>query len=211
MLEELRIPYRTEFIPAHTKPAWFYLLHRENRTPGVNHNMNLVEDSQHIVSYLIQRFPDFFGAHTAYSSAHGGRKRLYSRPRMAAPRVAFRKKATMTAHYPAHLPVQTSRARCQDPYHCPGLPGGTTVSSWSASTAACSPLRVGGPRRQSRQRARPRRRPRTCRSRRGPRCSSAHFRHPPLRWYPVRRLIAAWTCSARRCANSGPPPSRTST
>lgn len=78
VLEELRIPYRTEFIPAHAKPAWFYLLHRENRAPVVNHDTNLVEDSKHIASYLIQRFPDFFGAHTAYSSAHGGRKRLFT-------------------------------------------------------------------------------------------------------------------------------------
>lgn len=57
VLEELGIPYRTVFIPARSKPSWFYLLHPENRTPVIYHDGNLVEDSKHIVSYLLEHFP----------------------------------------------------------------------------------------------------------------------------------------------------------
>lgn len=56
VLEELGVPYKMVAIPANAKPAWFYLLHPEKRTPVVYHDGNLIEDSKHIVSYLLEQF-----------------------------------------------------------------------------------------------------------------------------------------------------------
>lgn len=56
VLEELGVPYKKVFISTEAKPAWFYLLHPEKRTPVVYHDGTLVEDSKHIVSYVLERF-----------------------------------------------------------------------------------------------------------------------------------------------------------
>lgn len=56
-LEEMGIPYKPVIVPPDAKPAWYYLLHPENKAPCIYHDGDVVEDSGHIVSYLSERFP----------------------------------------------------------------------------------------------------------------------------------------------------------
>lgn len=57
VLEEAKIPYQAVYHMPHSKAAWYYLFHPENKTPVVYHEGKLIEDSSHIVSYLLDKFP----------------------------------------------------------------------------------------------------------------------------------------------------------
>lgn len=57
VLEETGIPYQTVYHMPRSKAGWYYLFHPENKTPVVYHEGKLIEDSSHIVSYLLNKFP----------------------------------------------------------------------------------------------------------------------------------------------------------
>lgn len=58
VLEEMGIPYNSISIDADAKPAWFHLVHPRNQTPVVYHEGQLLIESNQIVTYLINRFPE---------------------------------------------------------------------------------------------------------------------------------------------------------
>lgn len=57
-LHEMGIPHSPVVVAPYSKPAWYYLIHPENKTPCIYHDGHVVEESGNIVSYLMKQFPD---------------------------------------------------------------------------------------------------------------------------------------------------------
>lgn len=57
-LREMKIPFRAVSIAPDNKPAWYYLLHPMTQTPLIYHEGRVISESENIISYLMEKFPD---------------------------------------------------------------------------------------------------------------------------------------------------------